>query len=144
MRSTFTLFVFTLVLIATGLLVYSALGIARNSDDPAAGAVVTDFARALRSKDGKAACALLSPSTQSKLEDERKKPCAEAIVEVASDIEPHGSVAKVSVAESEGFVESSGGTSFFVDKEGASWKVSAAGCSAQAGDAPYSCQLEGG
>ena len=48
MRSTFALFVLTLVLIVTGLALYSTIGIVRNSDDPKAGAAVTDFGAALK------------------------------------------------------------------------------------------------
>jgi len=141
-RAPFALFVGTLVLIATGLITYSTLGIARNSDDPAAGAVVSGFAGALEQHDGKGACALLTPDAQSQVERDRKKPCEEGIVEVASDIEPHGDVTKIEVAERSGFVQTSSGTAFFVEKVGGDWKLSAAGCTRQAGDAPYSCELE--
>jgi hypothetical protein len=142
MRSTFAIFVFTLVVIATGLALYSALGIVRNSDDPAAGEAVTAFGNALEQDDGAAACAQLGKSTQSKLEDERKKPCEQAIVEIGSEVEPGDSVTSVNVAESSAFVKTSRGPTFFLDKVGGSWKVSAAGCTKQAGDAPYSCALE--
>lgn len=142
MRSTFAVFAFTLVVIVTGLILYSALGIVRNSDDPAAGAAVSAFGSALRQHDGAAACAELSKSTQSKLEDERKKPCEQAIVEVASEVEPGDAVTSVNVAETSAFVRTSQGPTFFLDKVGSTWKVSAAGCTKQAGDAPYSCALE--
>src|SRR5436190_62148 len=142
MRSTFALFVMTLVVIATGLAVYSALGILRNSDDPAAGTAVIAFGSALKQHDGARACALLSSGTQSKLEDERKKPCREAILEVASDLKPGDSVTRVDVAEMSAFVTTSHGPTFFLDKDGKAWKVSAAGCTKQAGDAPYSCALQ--
>src|SRR5436190_23582891 len=115
MRGTFALFVFTLVVIATGLAVYSALGIARNADDPAAGQAVTQFGSALKQHDGQKACGLLSTDTQSKLEDERKKPCSEAILEVASEVEPGDSVTSVNVAETSAFVKTSRGPTFFLD-----------------------------
>jgi hypothetical protein len=143
MRSTFALFVFTLVLIATGLVVYSALGIVRNSDDPKAGTTVTQFGDALKQHDGNGACALLSASAQSKLEDDRKKPCEQGIVEIASEIEPKGAVARIDVAETSGFVKTAAGDAFFLDKVGDGWRLSAVGCTRQAGDAPYSCALEG-
>jgi hypothetical protein len=142
MRGTFALFVFTLVVIATGLAVYSALGIIRNSDDPAAGQAVSAFGTALKQHDGKQACGLLSDDTRSKLEDERKKPCEQAILEDASEVEPGDSVTSVNVAETSAFVKTSRGPTFFLDKVGQGWKLSAAGCSKQAGDAPYSCALE--
>jgi hypothetical protein len=141
-RGTLALFVITLVLIVTGLAVYSALGIARNSDDPAAGAAVTAFGQALKQDDGKKACALLAPAAQSRVEDDRKKPCEEGIVEVASDLEPKGEVTHVDVAERSAFVTTDGGSTFFLDKTTSGWRLSAAGCTRQAGDAPYSCSLE--
>jgi hypothetical protein len=132
-----------LVVIATGLVVYSALGIVRNSDDPAAGDVVTAFGRALRQHDGKRACALLGNDTQSRVEQDRKKPCEQGIVEIASDVEPDGPLTRVSVSESSGFVTTADGSAFFVGKTPAGWRLSAAGCKRQAGDAPYSCALQG-
>jgi hypothetical protein len=141
MRSTFALFAFTLVVIVTGLAGYSALGIIRNSDDPAAGTAVTAFGSALKQHDGARACGLLSSDTQSKLEDERKKPCREAILEVATEVKPGASVTRVDVAEMSAFVTTAKGPTFFLDKDGDAWKVSAAGCTKQAGDAPYSCAI---
>jgi hypothetical protein len=136
------MFAITLVVIATGLIVYSAVGIVRNSDDPAAGEAVTAFGDALKQHDGAGACAELTEQAQSKLEDERKKPCEQAIVEVSSEVEPGDSVSKIDVAETSAFVRTSHGPTFFLDKVGTGWKVSAAGCTKQAGDAPYSCALE--
>jgi hypothetical protein len=143
MRSTFALFVFTLVLIATGLVTYSAIGIVRNSDDPKAGTTVTQFGDALRQHDGKRACALLSASTQSKLEDDRKKPCEQGVLEIASDLELKSPVGRIDVAETSGFVKTDAGDAYFLDKVSGGWRLSAAGCTKQAGDAPYSCALEG-
>jgi hypothetical protein len=134
--------VFTLVVIATGLILYSTLGIVRNSDDPKAGAAVTAFGSALEQHDGAKACAELTTEAQSKLEDERKKPCEQAIVEVASEVGPGDAVTSVNVAERSAFVRTSHGPTFFLDKVGSNWKVSAAGCTKQAGGAPYSCALE--
>jgi hypothetical protein len=141
-RSTFAIFVFTLVVIATGLILYSALGIVRNSDDPAAGAAVSAFGAALKQHDGARACAELTKETQSKLEDDRKKPCDQAIVEVASEVEPGSAVTRVDVAETSAYVRTSQGPTFFLDRIGGTWKIGAAGCTKQAGDAPYSCALE--
>jgi hypothetical protein len=142
MRSTLAVFLITVAVIVTGLALYSALGIARNADDPAAGRVVSAFGSALNQHAGTRACSLLTAEAQSKLEDERKKPCAEAIIEVASDLEPGSSVTRVNVAETSAFVRTSRGPTFFLDKVGDVWKLSAAGCTKQAGDAPYSCALE--
>lgn len=142
MRSTFVTFVATLIVITTGLLLYSALGIVRNSDDPAAGVVVAKFGTALRSRDGKAACALLSRQTQSSLEDQRKKPCEQGILEIASDVEPKAAVDHVNVAESSAFVETTDGNAFFLGRVDGKWFLDAAECERQAGDAPYTCALE--
>jgi hypothetical protein len=141
-RGPLALFVITLVLIVTGLAVYSAVGIIRNSDDPAAGAVVSEFGDALNQDDGKRACSLLTRVAQSRLEEDRKKPCEQGIVEVASELEPDGDVTRIDVAENSGFVTTSGGSTFFLDKTTSGWRLSAAGCEPQAGDAPYSCSLE--
>lgn len=130
------------MIIVTGLAVYSALGIVRNSDDPAAGKAVTAFGAALERGDGKQACDLLTAVAQSRLEQDRKKPCEQAIVEVASELRPDGQVTHVDVAETSGFVTTASGEAFFVDRIDSGWKLSAAGCRRQAGDAPYSCALE--
>ena len=142
MRGPLALFVLTLVLIATGLAAYSALGIVRNSDDPAAGVTVTSFGQALEQDDGKRACALLTAVARNRIEQDRKKPCEEGILELASELGPRGEVARVDVAENSGFVTTSGGSTFFLGKTASGWKLSAAGCERQAGDAPYSCSLE--
>ena len=142
MRGPLALFAITLALIVTGLALYSALGIVRNSDDPAAGAAVSSFGQALKAGDGKRACALLTADAQSRVEDDRKKPCDEGILEIESDLEPDGEVAGIDVAENSAFVTDSGGGAFFLDKTSAGWRLSAAGCERQAGDAPYSCELE--
>ncbi|MEA2493195.1 MAG: hypothetical protein QOJ29_1106 [Thermoleophilaceae bacterium] len=143
MRGTFALFVATLVLIATGLALYSALGILRNSDDPAAGAVVAAFGAALKQHDGARACALLAPVAQSRIEEDRKKPCEQGVLELASDLGPRGAVRHVNVAENSAFVTTTGGGAFFLGRFGPKWKLSAAGCQRQAGDAPYDCALQG-
>src|SRR4051812_24485866 len=104
MRTTLAVFVATLVVITTGLILYSTLGIVRNSDDPAAGEAVTSFRAALERKDGERACSLLTPDAQSALEDERKKPCEQAILEVKDDVEPKAGVDEINVAENSAFV----------------------------------------
>jgi hypothetical protein len=142
-RSTLTTFVVTLVLIATGLILYSTLGIVRNSDDPAAGTAANAFRAALEQDDGARACSLLAPETRSALEDERKKPCQEAIVEVKEDVEPQAAAASVNVAERSAFVETQKQDVVFLGRFGKRWLVSSSGCTRQAGDAPYSCELKG-
>ena len=143
MRSTLATFVMTLVVIATGLILYSTLGIVRNGDDPAAGAAVNAFRDALEQDDGAQACRLITPDARSALEEERKKPCAQGIVEVKDDVEPLAATETVNVAERSAFVETRKQDVVFLDKSGSRWLVSASGCLRQAGDAPYSCALEG-
>src|SRR3954447_18025161 len=121
MRSTLAVFVATLVVIATGLILYSTLGIVRNSDDPAAGAAVTSFRAALEQGDGQGACSLLTPDAQSSLEDERKKPCEQAVVEVKDDVEPQAAVDDVNVAENSAFVSTSKHDAVFLDRNGSKW-----------------------
>src|SRR3954454_20108205 len=134
MRNTLAVFVATLVVIATGLILYSALGIVRNSDDPAAGETVSAFRAALEQGDGKRACSLLTPDVQSSLEDERKKPCEQAIVEVKKDVEPQAAVAEVDVAENSAFVTTERHDAVFLGRNGQGWLIDASGCTRQAGD----------
>src|SRR3954454_22535625 len=133
MRNTLAVFVATLVVIATGLILYSALGIVRNSDDPAAGDAVSSFRAALERDDGKRACSLLTPDAQSSLEDERKKRCEQAVVEVKDDIEPQAAVNDIDVAENSAFVLTQKQDAVFLDRSGKSWLISASGCTRQAG-----------
>jgi hypothetical protein len=108
---------------------------------PDAAAVAERFHAALDEGDGEAACAELAEETRSKLEQQEKAPCDEAILELelprggaAASTDVYLTTASVSLAE--------GGTTFLDDFD-QGWKVSAAGCVPTAPEQPYECELEG-
>ena len=105
-----------------------------------AGAVAAAFHAALERGNGQAACAELNPDTASKLEQEEKKPCEEAITSL--DIPKGGTVADTRVYQTSAFASLAGGTADFLDESSEGWWVSAAGCNPTAPGQPYDCELE--
>jgi hypothetical protein len=104
-------------------------------------AVAERFHAALERGNGEAACAELSETTASKLEQREEMPCEQAVLsldlpsgETATETDVYVTNASVTLAE--------GGTTF-LDEGSQGWKVSAAGCIATAPDLPYDCLLEG-
>lgn len=142
MRAIFALFVLLLVVIATGLVLYSAIGIARSSDDPAAGRTVADFAAALDDDDGARACALLTAEAQDAVESSRRKGCDQGIVELRRFIAPGGAPAFVNRAENSAIVTTTEGDAYFLDKTPEGWRLSSLGCD-EIKDKPYECEIEG-
>jgi hypothetical protein len=107
-----------------------------------AAAVVKRFHAALQSDDGKAACAELSEETASKLEQQEKKPCEEAILSL--DIAKGGTAAVKRVEITSAYIGLAEGSADFLDEGSDGWKISAAGCRPTASsDQPYECELEG-
>jgi hypothetical protein len=119
-------------------LVLAGCGTADREED--AGAVTQRFHAALADGDGKAACHELNEETASKLEDQEKKPCEEAILSL--DLPKGGSVADTRVYVTSAFTTLADGESDFLDEGPAGWKVSAAGCVPTAPSEPYDCELE--
>lgn len=142
MKPTFGIFVTYLLVIATGLAVYTAVGVARHSDDPAAGATVRAFATALEDGDGPRACSLFTEDAQDEIEQARRKNCAQGVLELRRFIAPIGSPAVVNSAERSSIVRMSGGGTYFLDKTPDGWRLSAAGCEANV-EVPYECEVEG-
>ena len=142
MKQPFGLFLTYLTVIATGLAVYTAIGIARQSDDPAAGQAVRDFAAALEDGDGERACALFTADARDEVEQARRKPCDQGVLELRRFIAPLGTPAVVDRAERSAIVQMSGGGTYFLDRTPAGWRLSAAGCERQVG-IPYECEVEG-
>ena len=106
-----------------------------------AAAAAERFHSALETGDGRAACHELIENTASKLEQQEKKPCEEAILSL--DIPKGGSVADTRVyLESAIATVAEGGTDF-LDEGPDGWKVSAAGCEPTTPEQPYDCELEG-
>jgi hypothetical protein len=116
----------------------AACGTADREHDAAA--VAERFQAALQSKDGEAACAELSEETASKLEQQEKKPCEEAILSL--DLPKGGTVADTRVYVTSAFATLAEGGSDFLDEGPDGWRVSAAGCKPTAPSQPYDCELE--
>jgi hypothetical protein len=104
-------------------------------------AVAERFHAALEGGDGKAACQQLSEETASKLEDQEKKPCEEAILSL--DLTKGGTVADTRVYVASAFTTLAKGGVDFLDEAPDGWKVSSAGCQPTAPEQPYDCELEG-
>jgi len=98
------------------------------------------FHAALEARDGQAACDELSEETASKLEDQEKKPCEDAILSL--DLTKGGTVADSRVELNSAFAQISEGGTDFLDEGPHGWMVSAAGCEPTAPSKPYDCELE--
>jgi len=119
-------------------LAVAGCGTADREDDAAA--VAERFHAALEAGDGEAACEQLSEEAASKLEQQEKKPCDEAIL--ALELPKGGTVADVRVYVTSAFTTLAEGGSDFLDEGPLGWRVSAAGCKPTAPSQPYDCELE--
>jgi len=119
-------------------LAIAGCGTADREDDAAA--VAQHFHSALEAGDGGAACADLSPETASKLEQQEKKPCEQAILTL--ELQKGGSVADSRVYVTSAFTTLAQGGTDFLDEGPSGWRVSAAGCEPTAPSQPYDCELE--
>ena len=119
-------------------LALAGCGTAGREDD--AGVVTERFHAALEEGDGQAACDALNEETASKLEQQEKKPCEEAILSL--DIPKGGTVAHTRVYVTSAFATLAEGGSDFLDEGPDGWRVSAAGCEPTAPSQPYDCELE--
>jgi len=116
----------------------AACGTADRERDAAA--VTERFHAALEADDGQAACEELSEETASKLEQEEKKSCDEAILEL--DLPKGGTVAVRRVSVRSALMQLAEGGADFLDEGPEGWKISAAGCEPTAAEQPYECELE--
>jgi hypothetical protein len=114
-------------------------GTGEREDDVAA--VAESFHAALEKGDGQAACGELNEETASKLEQQEKKPCEEAILGL--DLPKGGTVALRRVELRSGYAGLAEGSADFLDEGPEGWKVSAAGCRQVTPEHPYECELEG-
>jgi len=103
--------------------------------------VTQGFETAIEARDGERACALLGTDTRSKLEQEEKSPCPEAIVSL--ELPPAGAISDTEVFLTSAVARTSAGGSTFLDESSLGWRVSAAGCRPGPPDEPYECVLEG-
>ena len=93
----------------------------------------------MRDRDGSAACALLAPETRSELEQAEHKPCAQAILDSASDPQQVQSVQQWGNAAIASFESDT----VFLARFDDGWKVTAAACRPRP-ERPYDCRLQGG
>jgi hypothetical protein len=105
-----------------------------------AAAVAESFHAALERGDGQAACDELGQETASKLEQQEKKPCEEAILSL--ELPKGGTVADTRVYVTSARTTLAEGGSDFLDEGPDGWRVSAAGCEPTAPSQPYDCELE--
>ena len=122
-----------------GALVMTGCGTGERADDAAA--VAERFHAALEAGDGGAACAELSREAASKLEQQERKPCEEAILEL--ELPKSGRVADTRVEITSAVTTLAEGGSDFLDEGPDGWKIAAAGCVPTLPDRPYECALEG-
>jgi hypothetical protein len=114
-------------------------GTGERADDAAA--VTERFHAALEANDGAAACDQLSEETASKLEQQEKKQCEEAILGL--ELRKGGTVADTRVDVTSAVATLAEGDSDFLDEGPDGWKIAAAGCVPTLPDQPYECELEG-
>ena len=105
-----------------------------------AAGVAERFHAALEQDDGRAACEELNPETASRLEQEEKKPCEEAVT--SHEIPKGGSVADTRVYMTSALVSLAEGTVDFLDESSEGWWISAAGCTRTEPTQPYDSELE--
>jgi hypothetical protein len=128
--------VFACLLLASAL---AACGTADRESDVAA--VTQRFHAALEAGDGRAACAELSEETVSKLEQQEKKPCSEAVL--ALRLPKGGTVGATGVYVQSAYADLTQGGTDFLSRGPEGWTISAAGCRPKGADQPYECELEG-
>jgi hypothetical protein len=103
--------------------------------------VAERFHAAIGERDGVAACSQLSEETATKLAQQEKKPCEEAVLSL--DLTTRARVAETSVYVTTASVALAEGGTLFLDEAAHGWEVSAAGCRPTAPDLPYDCELGG-
>jgi hypothetical protein len=126
-------------LICLAALAFAACGAGGRERDAAA--VSKSFHAALRSGDGRAACDDVSAETRSKLEQQEKKPCDQAILSL--QIPKSATIAVRRVEVTSAFIGLAGGNADFLDEGPEGWKISASGCRPSSPGQPYDCELEG-
>jgi hypothetical protein len=115
-----------------------ACGTADREHDAAA--VATRFHAALDARDGEAACSELNPETASKLEQQEKQPCEDAVLTL--ELPTGGTIADARVYVTTASAQRAEGGTDFLDEGPDGWRISAAGCEPTAPSQPYDCELE--
>jgi hypothetical protein len=114
-------------------------GSSGRGDDAAA--TVERFQAALRQHDGETACAQLDDNTEGKLEQERGKPCPQAIFEL--DLPTGGTAANARVYVTSASVTLEEGGTLFLSEGPSGWEIASAGCRPTSPELPLDCPLEG-
>jgi N-methylhydantoinase A/oxoprolinase/acetone carboxylase beta subunit len=113
-----------------------------SADREADVAAVTDrFHAALEADDGSGACAELGSETIKKLEQQERRPCEQAILEL--DLPSRARAASADVYITSAYADLGEAGADFLDEGPDGWKISAAGCMPSEPDQPYDCELEG-
>jgi hypothetical protein len=117
-------------------------GCGRDDDRANVRAVTDRFFAAVEAGDGDLACQQLSPITRSELESQEQRPCREAVTRLGLE---GGSVDRVQVYVRNAMVDLSTGDAAFLSQGDEGWRLSALGCTPEAGnptDSPYDCELQ--
>ena len=116
----------------------AAAGCGRDSDERDARRAAETLYAAVAKKQGRTACATLTPAAAHALEQQEREPCAQAV----TSVQLSGSRAsRVRVYETSAAVSFEGGETAFLDHTDEGWRVSAAGCKPM-GQEPADCELE--
>ena len=127
--------------VAGALVAASALAGCSSQADDRAGEAAAAFYAAVAEGEGRAACALLTPTTRSEVEKSAGKPCPEGLLE--EDVPAVTRTVGVRVYDTMAQVRFAEDTAFLT-RMGDRWRVVAVSCARQPGDRPYDCQVQGG
>ncbi|MER5208834.1 hypothetical protein [Streptomyces sp. NPDC002825] len=125
--------------VTTVLIALSGCGAPQSRVDGATGAG-RFFEESLAAGNFGVACELLAEESRAQLEEGEKKPCARALP--AQELPRGGAVRGVDVYGRQALLRLQGDT-LFLSQFDEGWRVTAAGCAAEAGDMPYHCVLRG-
>jgi hypothetical protein len=92
-----------------------------------------------QSQDPERRCDLLVPETLAELEESQAAPCSEVIEELSLE---GGEVRSVEIWGGEAQVRL-GSDTVFLTETNSGWRIVAAACRPQGGNAPYECEVEG-
>jgi hypothetical protein len=118
-----------------------ASGCGRSEDRREVSEVTTSFLRAIAEHDGGRACARLATGAREALEHDQDKRCAAAVTELEA-VSP-SAVTRAQVFATSAKVDLADGHSAFLELTPNGWRLSAAGCRPEGGDAPYTCEVQG-
>jgi hypothetical protein len=125
--------------LAVALAALPAAGCGTGPDRAQARAAAERFYAAVASRDGRTACAQLSPDTRAKLvQDAAATRCDRAVLGLSLH---GGRVAAVRVYATSAQVELAGGDTVFLGDSRQGWRIQAVGCRPKDGG-PYECEAE--